>query len=78
MTLSIIKNGKNAMELVRLLILRLLMFKREILYWFGISLKNLEDLYGKKLLDGNACLPAYKSFKLTNFQTTFKNSLIIF
>ena len=37
-------NGKSVMKLLRLPILRLLIRKRDILYWFQ-CLKNLKDLY---------------------------------
>ena len=48
MTMLIIKiggNEKSMKKLVRLLILRPLLLKGEILWWFENS-KNLKDLYG--------------------------------
>ena len=39
------RNGKSMMKLARLPILRPLLLKHEILWWFESS-KNLKDLYG--------------------------------
>ena len=75
MTVSIIKsgygtkrtrNGKNVVKLVRLSILRPLMFKCEIL-WQYESLTNLKDLYAgwESLPSGDSCSNLLNAFKPT-------------